>query len=117
VSETFVLLRNEAHAGAHELARTEPFNAAGTQVFGRRVLIAHLSDEQSSSAERIDAVLGVFTDAVPANLIPDDDLGRIATEAWNSRHATPGDKSRVGDGMAWDHEHFEHEGHPRPARD
>jgi hypothetical protein len=112
VSEAFVLLRSEAHAGASELARTEPFNASGAQVFGRRVLIAHLSDEQCSSAQGVDEVLGVFTDAVPDDLIPDDDLGRIATEAWNSRHSAAPKKLRVGDGMAWDDARFEREGHP-----
>jgi len=117
VSEAFVLLRNDAHAAAHDLARTEPFNAAGTQVFGRRVLLAHLSPEQRWTAEGVGDVLAVFTEAVPIELIPDDELGRIATEAWNIRHSPTATKLRAGDGLAWDDERFEHEGHPRPGDD
>ena len=117
MSEAFVLLRDDAHAAAHELARAEPFNAAGTQVFGRRVLLAHLSPEQCSSAASVGDVLGVFTDAVPIELIPDDDVGRIATEAWNVRHSPTANKLRAGDGLAWDDERFEPEGHPETATD
>ena len=116
MSEAFVLLRDDAHAAAHELARTEPFNA-GTQVFGRRVLLAQLSPEQRSTAASLDDVLAVFTEAVPMELMPDDDLGRIATEAWNIRHSPTANKLRPGDGLAWDDERFEHEGHPGTAPD
>jgi hypothetical protein len=62
-----------------------------------------------------DDVLGVFHDLVPFDLLPDDTLGRIATEAWNSRCEQRAGPARVGDGAMWDDPRFESEG--RPAAD
>ena len=97
-----MLLRKSAQVSAQQMARTEPFSGAGVQVFGQRVLTANLSNEACSVVADSDDVEQVFDGLVPLELLPEDAVGQVATQAWNSRRGESSHKVRIGDGAAWD---------------
>lgn len=105
-----MLLNAAAHVSAKEMAQTEPFRGSGVQIFGERVLTARLSAESCAVVGSRDDVEGVFEGAVPIDSLPEDPIGRIATEAWNARRSSQFGKSRMGEGAAWDDPGFDPEG-------
>jgi hypothetical protein len=118
VTEVLVLLSAAAHVSAHEMAITEAFRGSGVQIFGGRVLTARLPPEARARIAEFDDVEGVFEGPVPIDSLPDDPVGRIATEAWNARRRTRDEKSgRIGEGAAWDDPRFDPEGHQHGTRD
>jgi hypothetical protein len=113
VTEVLVLLRASAHVTARDLAQAAPLHGAGVQVFGDRVLTARMSLDACAEIAAMDGVEGLFPDEVPAELLPDDPVGRLSVQAWNSRRAVRReDNDRIGDGAAWDDPRFAREGRP-----
>jgi hypothetical protein len=112
VNEVLIVLSTAGQLTARDLAVQEPISLAGPQLFGDRVLIAHLAPSDYEVVSAIDGVSGVFQGPVPMDLEPPDDpAAKLAIDAWNSRkNASAVAKERIGDGVAWDDPRFEREG-------
>ena len=113
--QVLVVLGQSATITVRDISRREPIRDRAPQLFGDRVLIAQLSSVECELVSAIPGVVGVFAEAVPADLdLPDDLTGRTAVQAWNARAEADaaGGKRRIGDGLAWDDPSFEPEGRP-----
>ena len=114
MDEVLVLLSASGPLTGRDLAAREPVVDAVPQVFGERVVICRLDANDQAAVTAMPGVAGVFSGAVPPDLeLPADLTGRLAIDAWNSRHrvaAVPAE--RLGEGAAWDDPRFEREGRP-----
>jgi hypothetical protein len=109
--ERLVVLAPASGEGAE--ARLQAAGGRLLARYGDTVWVVELPPDAEPAVADDPAVLGVFAEAAPETLAPDDEAGRLGIAAWNLRQS-PSFRAtrdaRRGDGRAWDDEGFEPEG-------
>lgn len=110
-----LLLLAPAAGDAVEAVRERIESAGGrlVQSYGVRVCVVELPETKIAHFAQEPLIQRAFQGAVPDDHgLPLDETARLGVAAWNERHGAAfrrAKRTRVGEGLPWDHPSFERE--------